>query len=131
MSRTLLLLLAAITSACATYEREPNPFREEARGRVSETATYPARPPQLAEDGSNIEEVLEAATGNYTIARDNAIALERLSRAHNAVLDAAEFEHERSERRAEMLAEARRDRILTGWFWRLVGVLGLGAAINN
>ena len=120
MTRALLMLWPAIMLGCVSAP-EVNPWAE--RERASVEAEYPIEPPELAEDLSNLGSVLETGLGNYDIAEANAEALESLSLAYNATLDAAEQDHAFL---ARQLREERRGRLwdkMSYWAVIAAGVL--------
>lgn len=130
MTRLLLALSLLTTAGCAIApETAPNPWAD--KPRVSESATYPIAPLELAEDMSNLGQVLETGLGNYDIARANAAAVESMSRAYNAALDAGEAQHDVAEARAVLLEEERRAR---RWdklqYWALVVLIGAAGVVR-
>jgi len=125
----LLTLLTLSTSACVSAPPTNNPWSEQQR--AEDFAVYPIEIPELESDLSNLDEVLEAAIGNYDIAEANAETLIALSRAYNDLLAAGEAEFELAESRRRLLEEERRARL---WdklsTWSILAILGAGAAIN-
>lgn len=123
MKALLAISLISSISACS-YQLEPNPWTD--KERVSIDATHPIKYPELAADLGNLESVLEAALGNFDIAEANARALEEMSRAYNAALDAGEAEFDLGQIRARQLAEERRARV---WdrlsIWSILAVIGV------
>jgi len=71
-----------------------------------------------------------AAEANYSIAKDNAAALNASDSSYDQLLASAKVQQELSEIRQEMLDRERLAHTMDNWFYRIIITLGLiGAAL--
>jgi hypothetical protein len=67
------------------------------------------------------------AGGNYTIAQENAAALDAMGQAYNQLIDVGKLQRSFTEIVQQQLEREKRDHFIDSWFYR--GVITLGVLV--
>ncbi len=127
------LLIVGVLSACTSPPINVAGWDEQERATV-EDIQFPLAIPDfpaaiVTPDGGliftneariEIEKYQETTEGNYTISKENALALADSARAYNALIDAGEYQERLAIYRQELLDEERKDHFWDNIFHRLV-----------
>ena len=74
-----------------------------------------------------IVDYMTIAGGNYTIAQENALALDAMGQAYNQLIEVGKLQRQFTQIREEQLARERRDHFIDNWFYR--GLIALGILV--
>jgi hypothetical protein len=108
---------------------------------VEAEAQPPLSRPELPSPGSSTEDtvtfsrdsfvvlldIVDVADGNYTIAQENAAALDAMGQAYNQLIEVGKLQRSFTQIREEQLARERRDHFVDNWFHR--GLIALGILV--
>lgn len=72
-------------------------------------------------------DIVDVGDGNYTIAQDNAKALDAQSAAYNQLIEVGKLQRQFAQIRDEQLQRERRDHFIDNWFHR--GLIALGILV--
>lgn len=109
---------------------------------VVTTATQPLTRPELPSPVSSTEvtvtftksgmstllDIVDIGDGNYTIAQENAAAVNAQGEAYNQLIEVGKLQRSFTQIREEQLARERRDHFIDNWFYR--GLIALGILVS-
>lgn len=72
-------------------------------------------------------DIVDISDGNYTIAQENAAALDAMGMAYNQLIEVGKLQRSFTQIRQEQLERERRDHFIDNWFYR--GVIALGILV--
>jgi len=72
-----------------------------------------------------IVDYMTISGGNYTIAQENAAAVDAMGQAYNQLIEVGKLQRSFTQIREEQLAREKRDHFIDNWFYRGVIALGL------
>ena len=110
---------------------------------VTEEAQQPLRLPEFPAPASRTEEAvtftleqfgvivdyMTVSGGNYTIAQENAAAIDTLGQAYNQLIDVGKLQRSFTQIVQEQLEREKRDHFMDNWFHRGLIALGVLAAL--